>query len=461
MTMNFKDKKIAILGLGVAGKAAAKWLNKKKAIIRLIDDGQKGEFLGRSIISSKKVSDRELNTFDLIIVSPGIKPSHPIIQRAQKNNLPVIGELYLAASIWKGPLIGITGTNGKTTTTLLTSHILSKIGVKNVFAGNISPPLFDLMDQNENDVCAVLEISSFQLTYFPELNISGIKKPRFRAAACLNIAPDHLDWHKDLKEYQEAKLKIFSFQDRGDFSVIGRGIETFGKNINGQKFFLKELVSSIEYGILTLKIFNNIEKYNLSKWLQIHKGEHNLDNLISSIICARALSNKKEKIEKAFHEFALPKHRLEFVQKIREISFIDDSKATNIHALKAAISALKNNIILIAGGKGKGENFSELIEFLSQPNGNKPIIKACIFIGEEAKNLYELFKNKIANCFIIKGKDGTKVMEEAVRAAFELAEKGDKVLLSPACASFDLYSNYKQRGEAFKRAVMQLKEKYE
>ena len=450
--------------MGVSGKAAAKWLFEKGASLLLADDlpvdkwdkGIHPLLNAKNVFfkCSDEIEKEDIEDLDLIVVSPGIPKKHKVLSLSKEFSIPHVGDLYLAACLWKGPLIGITGTNGKTTTTLLTLHLLKEGGLDAICAGNISPPLFDLMDKNSEKTIAVLEISSFQLEYFNK-DFDWFEHPFFNVAVCLNIAPDHLDRHKDLGDYKKAKLNLFKFQEKAHIAIIGRGIKEKELNIPSKNvFFLKNIINGHEKGYLEILFKDKKISFDISKWGL--KGRHNLDNLTSSIISALTLGASKEAILKGISNFKAPSHRMEFLAEIDGIKFIDDSKATNIHALKAALRAINSGLILILGGLGKGENFEDLAYFLKK-NGVAKRIRGAVYIGKEGARIKNILKGIIPRDVLIHDDKGDIVMKKAVIAAREMAKEGDTVLLSPACASFDLFSSYKERGEIFKREVFALK----
>ncbi len=462
--MDFKGKKIAIMGTGEAGASAARYLAGEGARLYCIDDRPTKEWDTAFVVWCRQNGIETLESgapglneivkdMDLIVVSPGVSPSHGLILLARKKGVQVVGELFLAASLWKGPLIGITGTNGKTTTTLLTGHLLKSAGMDAVCAGNISPPLFDCFDKNREETCAVLEISSFQLEYFLEKPPFHIKRPLFKAAVCLNIAPDHLDRHGSMEDYARAKERLFSFQDTNCFAVLGDGAESF--EVRARKVFLKDIVFDESERTLSISVEGKRETFDLSVWKA--EGEHNLKNLAASLVCARALGAKASLLERGLSSFCIPGHRLERVGILNGVNFINDSKATNVHAVVTGIKATCGRVVLIAGGRAKGEDFGQLARDLyALENGDGPRVKGLVLIGEAAEEMARSIGAFFKDFQVIKGDSGQEVMDEAVATAFSMAGEGESVMLSPACASFDLFSNYKERGEAFKEAFIKI-----
>jgi len=472
--MKLAGKKIAILGVGEAGRSAARWLNKWRTSLVCCDRLELNKwpagFLdwchreGIKTFPERDLPDSEITSCELAVASPGIPPSEKIVKRFIEKRIYLMGELALAASLWKGPIIGITGTNGKTTCTRLTSHILTNAGISNVVAGNISPPFFDCLDQNTKDCTAILEISSFQLEYFPDHWPDWLESPVFSAAVILNIAPDHLDRHGTMKEYSRCKGRLLDFQKDGTRAILGPGVKHL-INRPGAGYLSIDLEEKTTAGAICnprndiLEIRwpeGQTEPYDLSNWAP--KGSHNIENLAASIICARILGAGQKYIQSAIETFRPPMHRLQPVREFKGITFINDSKATNAAALIAALKSIKGNVTLIAGGSGKDEDFTCLTNFLISNNGsgNRSVITGAILIGEEAPRLERVFKPLVKNCITLSGKDGTETMKKAVEAAESMSRPGSCVLLSPGCASFDMFSSYKERGLVFEKAVRRL-----
>ena len=471
--MILSGKKIAVLGVGEAGRAAARWLNAHGVSVICCDmlglDEWPDDFLswceqkGVEVCTEEALSDADVAACDLAVASPGIPPKGKAVSRFRENGVAVIGELALAISFWKGRLVGITGTNGKTTTTALTSHILNRASVPNVRAGNISPPLFDLMGRGDSeDRTAVLEVSSFQLEYFPDPWPKWLKRPRFAAAVFLNLAPDHLDRHGSVDEYGRCKARMFYFQEKDDLAVLGPGLDGVIAGAVAEPFFLspaKEGESGafwdMKRDILELRRCGRLsETYDVSGWKLM--GRHNMENLAAAAASARAAGAAPDAVQAGLETFQAPPYRLQKSRRQNGITFINDSKATNAAALIAALGALEGDIILIAGGRSKGEDFIQLADFLKRRNGRGRVTDA-VLIGEEADELRRVLRPFVNTCQIAAGSDGIETMERAVKLAVSLGRPGSTVLLSPACASFDMFSSYKERGEIFDRVVRGLK----
>ena len=460
----FAGKKVGILGMGEAGRAAAKWLKAQGGVLSCYDDKAPTAIPDSfvkwcrenqvDLCQTKDVDRAQFAQMELLVVSPGVPPWHPFLEECQRNGIAVVGELYLAASMWKGPMVGITGTNGKTTTTFLASHLIGEAGVKNVYAGNISPSLFEVMDKNDGETCAVLEISSFQLEYFPDSPVHGLDVPGFACGVCLNVAPDHLDRHGDMDGYKKAKEKLFSFVDEDGFAVLGEGAQDF--KVKSRPVFLKDVQVDEEALRMFIPTGDETVEVDVSSWPLM--GRHNMENLAAAIVAGMSVGASVDAMEKAMGRFKIPPYRLEKVASVKGVEFINDSKATNIHAVITGLKAVpRGQVVLIAGGRVKGEDFSLLARQLRElGNGNGPKVKAVVLIGEAAQEMAKELEEVVGEKRIVTGTDGQDVMERAVSEAFSMASEGDKIMLSPACASFDLFNNYKARGEAFNRAVQRI-----
>ncbi len=460
--MNLAKRYIGILGLGEAGMSAARWLWSQGADVVCIDDKPEQEWK-KDFLSWCRQNDIETigscssqkvpSSLELLVVSPGVPPYHMVVTNAVRKDIPVVGELYLASSLWKGPLVGITGTNGKTTTTLLTGHILEKGGLPVVRAGNISPPLFDLFHLNDGRTCGVLEISSFQLEYFPDFSVLDLKRPAFKAAVCLNVAPDHIDRHGSVEEYKRAKEHLFSFQEKDSVAVLGPGAEEF-KTV-ADRVFLRDMLIDESSSTLTISLLGKDLRFDVSNWTL--RGRHNMENLASAAVSAKVLGVGTGLIEKALSDFESPSHRMEEIGVFEGVTYFDDSKATNLHAVVSGLGGLSRPVVLIAGGRAKGEDFSRLGQVLSSlGNGCGPQIKGVVLVGESAHEMASGLDGFFQNICVIQGTCGETVMEEAVRKARTMAKLGDLIVLSPACASFDMFSSYRERGMAFKKAVKKI-----
>lgn len=445
--MNEIEHKILVLGLSKSGIAAAK-LAKKRGADVFLSEGKNisGEenFLKIQELNSLGIhteygghTEHFIENADLAITSPGIPPHSEIIQKLKSKNIPVISELEFAYRQSKTPFIIITGTNGKTTTTALTQHILSK-KLKTKECGNIGFPPCNMADENlDYFVC---EASSFQLEMTVDL------KPYI--SVWTNFTPDHIDWHQGLDNYFKAKAKVFKSPQAPKFSVLNAKdpkLLDFAKEAEGTVFMfagnIGENCCYEENGEIILKK-NNIKESIISLDECPLIGEHNYQNIMCSIICASLTGIDNKTIKEAIMEFRAPEHRLEFVTEKQGIKFYNDSKATNPEAAIVAINSFNNtNVALIAGGRDKNTDLKEFCDSINKH------IKTVILIGEAADRFEQNLKNNGFKNIIRE-----KTLESAIDKGIEI--KPDVILLSPACASFDMFSSYENRGEVFKEYVL-------
>lgn len=437
-----------VIGLGKAGMSVAKFLLSKGEKVWAIDDYKTShelpDFLNQHPYFHflSKLEWQKLKKIPLkkAILSPGIG-QHPLIGELSKNKVPLISDLELVMEELKIPTIAITGSNGKSTTTALVSHIFQENGIPVFTGGNFGIPAAEILLDKTHFEWAVLEVSSFQL--------ERIVNARFHIAVLLNIFPNHLDRHGNMENYFAAKQKIFANQHRKDLAIINlthpQWVTRSIPNLKSQLvvFSVKEALQEgffLEQDCLykreegTKKVL-----FNLSNWKL--PGKHNLENLVcATVICYKA-GISPEAIANSLATFKGLPHRLEKVCEVKGVSFFNDSKSTTPSATKVALEALKGPIILIMGGRAKVKDFSELTTVLD-PNK----VKAIILFGESAPLIYQSLPN-FPNLSICDN------LEEAVREAFLKATKGDSILLSPACTSWDQYKNFEERGEHFKNIV--------
>lgn len=452
--MYLKDKRVLVLGLGISGLSTVKALNRLKAQIIVSDtktEEELEEFFDKiqDINVEKYINTNEvpLENIDLIIKSPGIGLGVPILQEARRRNIEIVTDIELAYRIAPTRnIVAITGTNGKTTTTALIGEIFKKANYDTYVAGNIGVGvLWDMVNAKEEDVF-VIETSSFQLEstiYF---------KPK--VSLITNITPDHINWHGSLDNYINAKKKVFYNQDINDYTVL-----------NYNDISLRKMKDEIKSNIIWFSVDEKLEKgvcvednyivikdnektikiipYNELKIL----GKHNLENALGSVAVAWAMGVGIDSIAEVLKDFSGVEHRIEYVKTIKGISFYNDSKGTNPDSTIKAIEALQEPIILIAGGYDKGSEFHDLMEAF---NGK---IKELILLGETKEKIRETaIQHKFDRIHLVEN------MKEAVKIAYELGSDKDNVLLSPACASWDMYQNFEERGRDFKNAVYGLGE---
>lgn len=442
--MDLKNQKVLVLGLSKSGIAAAKLAKKRGADVFLTegktevnkDNVAALEALGVQVEFGRH-SEEFIKGSDFAVTSPGIPPHSEIMQKLNSLNIPVISELELAYKNSKTPFIIITGTNGKTTTTSLTEHILSK-KLKVKACGNIGQPPCDKVDDGlDYFVC---EASSFQLEMSPTLSAF--------VSVWTNFTPDHIDWHQGLENYFNAKAKIFTGSQTAPYSVLNAKDEkllSFSEKVAGTVFMFGDNIGDnccyVENNEIVFKQNGVVEPIVALKDCPII-GEHNYQNIMCGIICAKLAGLDNETIKQAIIEFNAPPHRLEKILEKDGITYYNDSKATNPEASIVAINSFNNtDVALIAGGRDKNTDLKEFCESV------KNHIKTVILIGEATERFEaELRKNGFDN--IIR----EKTMQDAIDKGTSL--NPDVVLLSPACASFDMFTGYEQRGDVFREYVL-------
>ena len=453
MKRKWFDKKVLILGLSKSGIAAAKYLNERGAdcfitenkpfeeknaqtVKELNEEGIKTEF-GRH-------SDEFMQDVYLAVTSPGIPPKSELMQKLKEKNIQVISEIELAYLETQIPFIAITGTNGKTTTTELTNFIINK-QYHAEKCGNIGIPPCSLLGKSKDTDYFVCEVSSFQLTYSPSF--------RPQISVWMTFTPDHIDWHGGLDKYFEAKASLFAADKMPGFAVFNAQDEKifeFAQNYGGEKYFFgKEFDQNCAY-IKDEAIYFKNGKGEAEKIVDIKDvplvGNHNYQNIMASLICAKLIGVETQKITDAIKEFKAPEHRCEFVANIQGKDVYNDSKATNP---EAAIVALKSfggrSVTLIAGGTDKNTDLTEFCETV------KKYVNHVVLLGL-AKERFEseLRKNGYDNITMVAGS-----FQDGVDKAFELPD--EVILLSPACSSYDMFSGYEERGRVFKEYALSKK----
>ncbi len=452
---NMKNKKVLIVGMGKSGIAAAQAMIRLEAEVYIQDskkedtiDAQLISFLrGRGVTCYFNQIPPDMGAFDLLIVSPGVSPELPFIAEAKEKGAEIIGELEIAYRIGSGNYIAITGTNGKTTTTTLVGEIFKSARRKTYVVGNIGVAVISASIDAGADDWLVTETSSFQLEttkYF---------KPA--VSAILNLTPDHLNRHHTMKAYGDAKAKIFANQSADGYLVINYDDKECYKLASGCKAKVVPFSrkSQLDFGAFVKdgRIVIKGENGELTdicgrENLKII-GDHNLENALAAAAISYFAGIDAETIGRTIEGFGGVEHRLEFAGEIEGVRYYNDSKGTNIDAAVTALAAIEKNIVLIAGGDAKGQDFDEFIEHF----GGR--VKKMILLGRDAHFIQEAADRKGFKDYVF-----CKDMDDCVRKAYELAEPGDNVLLSPACASWDMYDNFEQRGEHFKNCVNRLEE---
>ena len=452
--MNLKNKNILLVGLAKTGISTIKHLNKlgAKVVVNDIKDKDKLKGILDELSDLNNVEyilgyhPENVDDIDMAVVSPGVPLDLPFILKLKSKNIEIIGEVELAYRLSQNPMfIGITGTNGKTTTTSLVGEIFKKANIDTYIVGNIGNPVIDTVDTaNENSVL-VTELSSFQL--------ESIDTFKPHVSAILNFTEDHLNRHHTMEAYMEAKARIFKNQDEKDFCVLNyddKDVRSLSDNVKAKKIFFSRK-KSLDCGIY-LDEDNNII-INIDKEIKLLNkdelslpGNHNLENCMAAAAIAYVSNIDIDVIREVLKTFAGVEHRQEFVRNLNGIMFVNDSKATNPDSSIKAIESYNRPIVLIAGGMDKQSSFDEFLD------AAKENVYALVLLGETAQKIKECAQNKgFDNITVVKD------MKEAVNASYQIAKGGDVVLLSPACASWDMYKSFEVRGIDFKDNVHNLK----
>ena len=448
--MDLTGKKVSVIGGARSGVGAAR-LIKRSGGVPFVSDLAGENKLKDSITKLKEeLIDFEINKHsdriydcELMVVSPGVPSDAKVIKEANNRSIKIISELELAGSFCKGQIVAITGTNGKTTTTSLCGHLFNVCGNKTYTAGNIGVAFSEIaLDVKENEFVA-LEVSSFQLDL-----IDGFRP---KAAMILNITPDHLNrYDNKFENYIASKFRIYKNQNENDYLILNKDDRTITENIIHRKsrsfyFSLSDVLNNGCYKSDDKIIFNkegNPEfAFHVSE-MQL-KGNHNIANAMAVVAAAKLFDFDNEKIKEGLRTFKGVEHRLELVREIDGVKYINDSKATNVDSVWYALQSFEEPIFLILGGQDKGNDYSRIKELVVDK------VKKVYAIGSSAEKIFNFFHSTV--------KVELKVsLEDAVNSANSEANCGEVVLLSPACASFDMFDNYEHRGRVFKEAVNNL-----
>lgn len=449
-----KNTKFAVLGAGRSGIAITKLLLSNGAKEVLLTDEKELNVNSLNIaaenlkLESKGFSDFVLN-YDVIIKSPGIPPSKEILVKAKSLKKKIYSEVEAASWFCPAPIIGITGTNGKTTTTVLIGEIFKDAGYKTFVCGNVGKAFSEIVGDVAKDSVVVLELSSFQLEDIETLNPE--------VSIILNITPDHLDWHGSFENYLNAKLKISANQSGDkllvynyDDEILRGKLKDYNKNIAALS--VNKILYETDFNVGAYmkdgmlyyfdKKKNQLDDVVLRKDVYL-KGNHNVYNALAAIVAAKKFGISCDEIEKTLMKFKGVEHRIEFVRELNGVSYYNDSKATNIDALIVALQTFDKNIVLILGGKDVDNDYNVVKNLVNDR------VKEIIAVGsskEKINNFFSSFKKVyIADSY-----------EDAVEYSYKTSAAGDTVLLSPACKSFDMFNNFEERGTKFKELVNNL-----
>lgn len=455
--MKIEGRKTLVLGAGKSGIASAKFLAQRGATVALHDkkpvenwsDEARSlkENFGVGLVDGNLPSWL-LDQIDLVVISPGV-PTNTIPARyVDRKDGEVIGEVELAYRFLKGRIVGITGSNGKTTTTTLIGEILKNAGIETQVGGNIGTALITLTESSTDDSWTVIELSSFQLETIVDF--------RPNVALCLNVTPNHMDRYELFSDYAAAKHRLFMNQTADDVAILNADDEITASWATGKKANLvlfsvkKELEEGLflRGGDLICKV-NGKEKVLTTREDIFLRGLHNVENVLASLAVGLACGASPDSMRETIRNFKGVEHRIEFVSEIDGVKFYNDSKATSVDATLKALEALSESdgkTVLILGGRGKNAPYAPLVPLIEKS------VRALVLIGEDADNIESQLKD---HAEIVRAGS----MKDAVEKSFEKSENGDSVLLAPACASFDMFNSFEQRGTIFKEAVLGLTEK--
>jgi UDP-N-acetylmuramoylalanine--D-glutamate ligase len=450
---NIARKNVLIVGLGKSGIAAAQAMLHLNARVS-IQDSKKREEIDTGLLSMFEdqgvkfylgETPEDMTQFEMLILSPGVSPELPFIQAAMDAGVEVTGELEIAYRIGKGRYVAITGTNGKTTTTTLTGEIFKRAGRSTYVVGNIGNAVIAASEKSTEDDWMVTEASSFQLEttrYFKPV-----------VSAILNISPDHMNRHHTMGAYIAAKSKIFANQTENDYFISNMDDPICRKLMEQSRAKVVPFSSTqqLEFGAFVQngRLVLKKEDGTIVDFLGADEmkiiGDHNIQNALAAAAISYCAGIDEKTIGDAIRAFGGVEHRLEYCGNIQGVDYYNDSKGTNTDAAEIAIKAVGKNIILIAGGDAKGQNFDAFVQYF------RGRVKHVLLLGRDAHFIRESAEKIGFNAFT-----ECKDMDDCVKKGFEMAQPGDTVLLSPACASWDMYDNYEQRGEHFKDCVRRL-----
>lgn len=445
-------KRVAVIGLARSGLAVMKLLWEVGAELFGSDarpltelgGGVKGLMAEGVDVEAGGHTDRVLEGTELVVVSPGVPLDIPILNRARGLGIPTVSEVEVAYWLCEAPVVAVTGSNGKTTVAALLGEIFKRDGKEVAVAGNIGVPLSSLVKEVPRDGIVVVEVSSFQL--------EGIVDFKPKVSVILNITPDHLDRHSGFEQYVLAKARIVKSQDRDDHAVLNADDPVIARVVEGVKAkvwgFSRE--KRLDQGAFVVdgEIMANIsgQRERICGVAELGmRGPHNLSNALAAVCVALVFGVRSDSLREGLRRFSGMEHRLELVREVNGVKFVNDSKATNLDAVRCALQSFPEPMVLIAGGRDKGSDFTLLRRLVAER------VKALVLMGEAADKIERAMDRVVRTSRV-------ENMEEAVAKAFALAEEGDCVLLSPACASFDMFCDFEDRGRKFKEAVEKLAE---
>ena len=452
--MKIEGRKALVLGAGKSGIESARFLAERGADVALHDKRQVDEWsdAARSLKASHNVGlisgeipSWLLDQIDLVVISPGVPINTIPTRYFDRKDGEVIGEVELAYRFLKGCVVGITGSNGKTTTTALIGELLKNAGIKTQVGGNIGTPLLSLTEDSSDDGWTVVELSSFQL--------ETINNFRPNVGICLNVTPNHLDRYDSFHDYALAKHRLFMNQTADDVAILNADDEITASWADSLKanVVMFSVKKELEDGLFLRERdlmcrANGKEKVLTTRDEIFLRGLHNVENVLAAFAAGLACGASPESMRETVREFKGVEHRIEFVAEIDGVKFYNDSKATSVDATSKALEALSGGdgkTVLILGGRGKNAPYAPLIGLIESS------VRSLILVGEDADNIESQLKGRAD---IIRADS----IEDAVKKGFEAAASGDAVLLAPACASFDMFKSFEERGQVFKAAVLRL-----
>lgn len=455
--MHLEGRKSLVLGAGKSGVSSAKFLAARGAIVALHDKKPLENWTeaARSLKSQNiglidgQIPSWLLDQIDLVVISPGVPTNIVPARYVDRKDGEVIGEVELAYRFLKGRIVGITGSNGKTTTTTLIGELLKDAGIETQVGGNIGTPLLDLTETSTEESWTVAELSSFQL--------ETIKDFRPNVGICLNVTPNHLDRYDFFSDYAAAKHRLFMNQTAEDVAVLNADDEITASWASGLKanIVLFSVKKELEEGLFLrgrdlICRANGKEKILINRDEIFLRGLHNVENILASLAAGLACGASPDSMRETIRNFKGVEHRIEFVAEIEGVKFYNDSKATSVDATLKALEALSEDegkTILILGGRGKNAPYQPLADLIEKS------ARALVLIGEDASNIENQLKNSAE---IIRANS----MQDAVAKGFAAAQAGDAVLLAPACASFDMFKSFEERGKVFKESVEKMGSKF-
>lgn len=444
----FDNKKIFVFGMARSGYAASKFLAHHASSILVTDSKEQDiekvrelNALGVEVAITKEPEELLDNTYDVIVKNPGIPRNHPLLFKAKKLNIPVVGEIEVAASYLPKnvTIIGVTGSNGKTTTVTILYQFMKEQGLPVHLAGNIGVPLCEIVERINDGDFLVLEISDHQLydLHHFKTNVSVVT----------NLSEVHLDFNGSFENYLNTKKRIFQNHTSHDVAILNLDNEyvmNISKDIPSKKIYFSSMNEEAKAYVKDGYIYINYEPFIELSDIRV-QGMHNYENIMCSILATLPYGVTKETVKRVLNNFGGVEHRLEFVDKIDEKIFYNDSKSTNNESTITALHSFNNPVVLIMGGLERGQDFHEL-------NGSMDGVRVVIALGETKERIKNYCAEINKDCVLV------DTIEEAVHAGFDLANPNDVILLSPACASWDMYPSFEDRGEDFKKQVEMLKE---